>query len=68
MYQKWLMAVATMALVIVAAPKTLADKHATPGNRTGGMSSERMGPGGMDNSNIKNQEGPPAEWTASKSA
>lgn len=57
MHQKWLMAVATTALVIVAAPMALADKHATPGNRTGGMSSERMDPGGMDNSNTQNQEG-----------
>jgi hypothetical protein len=57
MHQKWLMAVATMALLLSATPMALAGKHAAPGDRTGGMSSERMGPGGMDNSNAQNQEG-----------
>ncbi|MDH3514976.1 MAG: hypothetical protein OEM83_08945, partial [Gammaproteobacteria bacterium] len=57
MKQKWLMSVATLALIMGTTPIALAGKHVSPGNRSGGMSSELMGPAGMENSNAQNQEG-----------
>ena len=57
MKQKWLMSVATLALIMGTTPIALAGKHVSPGNRSGGMSSELMGPVGMENSNAQNQEG-----------